>query len=450
MSGINAPLTRPAGLSAGEAVPVSHRERLTTLDTLRGVALLGILLMNIVGFAFYHGAYDNPTSAGGATGLNLGLWFFLHVVAEGKMRCLFSLVFGASVVLLTSRLDARPDGADLYYRRTLWLLLFGIAHSFLLWQGEILYPYALSGLVLYPFRRMSVRGLVAVASALILYCGVFYSVQAKQTKDKIVAGQAAVAKAESGGTLTEDEVDARKAWEDLRHERNPDAEALEKDAAEWRGNPLQVIEARAGVVLLWCSIPYYHAWNMDVLSMMLMGMALMKSGILAGHRSTRFYGLLALAGYGVGLPLHAYSGWVVIRSGFDPVVQGYSGAVYDLGRLSVACGHLGVVYFLAGAGWFEGLRIRLSAVGQMALTNYVTHSVVCAFLFTGYGLGWYGRLERYQTYYVVLGLWVFQLIVSPLWLRRYRFGPLEWAWRSLTYWKRQPMRWEGADSGRVV
>ncbi len=431
---------RADGGWGGEAVPVSHGERLTTLDTLRGVALLGILLMNIVGFAFYHGAYDNPTSAGGSTGLNLWVWYVLHVVAEGKMRCLFSLVFGASVILLTSRLDSRLDGADIYYRRTLWLLLFGIAHSFLLWQGEILYPYALSGLVLYPFRRMSVRGLVAMSSALILYCGVFYTVQAKQTKDKIVAGQAAVAKADSGGTLDEEEEEARKAWEDLRHERNPDAEALEKDAAEWRGNPLQVIKARADVVIMWSSIPYYHAWNMDVLSMMLMGMALMKSGILAGRRPPRFYALLALGGYGLGLPLHAYNGWVVLQAGFDPVVQGFSGAVYDIGRLAVACGHLGVVYFLAGAGWFPGLRNRLGAVGQMALTNYVTHSVVCALVFTGYGLGLYGRLERYQTYYVVLALWVFQLIVSPLWLRRFRFGPLEWAWRSLTYWKRQPMR----------
>ena len=418
---------------AEAARPIGATERLTPLDTLRGFALLGILLMNIVGFAFYHEAYDNPTAAGGSTGINLWLWFFLHVVAEGKMRCLFSLVFGASVILLTSRMEGRPDAADIYYRRTLWLLLFGIVHSFLLWQGEILYPYAICSFALYPFRRLKPRGLIVLAAVLVVYCGTFYSIQAWTTQGKIESGRAAVAKAERGGKLTVDEQEARLEWEKLVKGRNPGPEALEKDAAEWRGNPLQVIQARGAVVLLWTSVPWYHAWNMDILSMMLLGMAMMKLGVLGGGKSVSFHAALATAGYGIGLPLHTLNGWAIIQSNFNPVTQGYAGAVYDLGRFTVACGHVGLVLLLCQVEAFRWLTDRLAAVGQMALTNYLTHSVVCALVFTGYGAGLYGRLERYQAYYVVLALWLFQLIVSPMWLRRFRFGPAERCWRSLTY-----------------
>ena len=433
--------TDPAAPAAPpDATPVARGERITALDAVRGFALLGILLLNIVGFALYHEAYDNPTSAGGATGINLWFWYVLHVIAEGKMRCLFSLVFGASAVLLMARLEGRPEAADIYYRRTLWLLVFGIAHAFLLWQGEILYPYALCGFALYPFRRMRPRGLVLIAGALIAYCSIFYFVMGHQAAEKMAAGQAAVAKAGHGETLTEEENDARQEWEKMIRSRNPDAETLAKDAAEWRGNPWRVIKARAEVVMMWSSIPYYHAWNMDVLSMMLIGMALMKTGVLGGARSSRFYAVLAATGYLVGLPLHAANGWAIIRADFQPDVQGYASSVYDLGRLAVACGHLGLLLWLCKRGLLRGMTDRLGAVGQMALTNYITHSVVCAFLFTGYGLGLYGRLERYQLYYVVAGLWAFQLIVSPIWLRHFRFGPLEWGWRSLTYWQRQPMR----------
>src|SRR6266849_3822513 len=155
--------------------PVTRAERITSLDTLRGFALLGILLMNIVAMGLYDSAYDNPTVAGGSTGANLWIWAILHVVAEGKMRCIFSLVFGAGIVLLTSRLESTGrSSADIFYRRTLWLLLFGVAHAYLLWGGEILYPYALCALALYPFRKMSARGLLIVGGIVLAITSATY------------------------------------------------------------------------------------------------------------------------------------------------------------------------------------------------------------------------------------------------------------------------------------
>lgn len=144
------------------------------------------------------------------------------------------------------------------------------------------------------------------------------------------------------------------------------------------------------------------------------------------------------------LPLNSYTAWVIVRSHFDPVIHLFVNSTYDLGRLSVALGHVGLVMLLAKAGWLRWLMSGLGAIGQMALSNYVFQSVVTAFLFTGYGFALYGRLQRYQLYYVVAAIWVFQFIASPIWRRSFRFGPLEWGWRSLTYWQRQPMRLRGA------
>jgi hypothetical protein len=149
--------------------PVEQAERITALDTLRGFALLGIFLMNIVFMGLFAAAYDDPVAAGGSTGANLWVWAVLHVLAEGKMRCLFSMVFGAGVILLTSRLERKggtsaDTSADIYYRRTLWLLVFGIADAYLLWAGDILYPYALCALALYPFRKMAAKKLLIIGA----------------------------------------------------------------------------------------------------------------------------------------------------------------------------------------------------------------------------------------------------------------------------------------------
>ncbi|MFN0066449.1 MAG: DUF418 domain-containing protein [Limisphaerales bacterium] len=422
------------------AAPAPAAERLTALDALRGFALLGILLMNIVGFGLHPGAYDNPTAAGGATGASLWSWFSLHVLAEGQMRCLFSLVFGASVILFLARLEGRPDAADLYYRRTLWLLAFGIAHSYLLWQGEILYPYAVCGLVLYPFRRLSARGLAGCALLAMLVTGGWNFANGWQTRAKMEAGQAALAKEAQQQPLTREEEDARDEWRELLEERNPTPEALAETAAQWRGHPGRVIAARAELLAEWHGVPMYHYWMLDILSMMLLGMALMKLDVLTGRRPPGFYLALMAAGYSIGIPVNTFTGVTVMRAGFDPVVQGYSYALYDVGRLAMACGHMGLVLLLCRRGWLGWLTRRLGAVGQTAFSNYVLQSVVCAFLFTGYGLGLHSRLQRFELYYVVAALWIVHLALSPVWLRHFRYGPLEWAWRSLTYWQRQPMR----------
>jgi uncharacterized protein len=438
-------MDRPEPASVATALPetagpVPQRERIASLDALRGFALLGILLMNIVAMAMHGAAYDDPTVAGGATGANLGVWAILHVLAEGKMRCLFSIIFGASLILLTTRLESRGDSADIFYRRALWLMLFGVAHAYLLWLGDILYLYALCALALYPFRNVGARKLLITGAALAVlgaggYVGLGFKI--RQTIREGLAAEEAAAK---GSKLSLEQEDARQSYQQWRKRNRPTAEELRRDAEAWRGSFVKVVGARAEAVGGFHNQPYYSPFHWDAWSMMLIGMGLMKLGVLTGERSTKFYALLALAGYGIGVPVNGYSAWRIIATNFDPVTHTFLNSTYDLGRFSVALGHAGVLLLVIRAGGLKWLTGSLRAVGQMAFSNYILHSLITAFLFTGYGFKLYGTLERHQIYYVVAAIWVFQMIASPLWLRAFRFGPLEWGWRSLTYWQRQPMR----------
>lgn len=427
------------------AGPVQRSERISSLDVLRGFALLGILLMNIVGFALYFSAYDDPTVAGGATGANLGVWVVMHILAEGKMRCLFSMVFGASMILLTARMEERGAAAasgDVYYRRTLWLMLFGIVHAYLLWLGDILYPYALCGLALFPFRRMRPRNLLIIGGALVLLQAsgtIFYGFKLQQTIEK--ARQAEQAQ-KQGKKPTDEQTAAKKEWDETRDRLKPTPEILKKDAEGWRGNFFQVVKTRAKLVSHWHQAAYYSPNYWDMWSMMFIGMGLMKFGVFNAARSYRFYARLAIIGYAIGISVNSLTAWQTIRSNFDLTTRIFSYSTYDLGRLSVAMAHLGVIMIVCKAGALRWLRSSLGAIGQMAFSNYIFQSVVCSTIFCGYGFGLYGKLQRYQLYYVVAGIWVLQMIASPMWIRRYRMGPLEWCWRSLTYWQRQPMRIE--------
>jgi uncharacterized protein len=398
--------------------------------------------MNIVGFGLYR-AYDDPTNAGGAAGVNLWVWIVMHVLAEGKMRCLFSMVFGAGVILLTSRGEERGGqgaSADVYYRRNLWLLLFGVLHAYLLWQGEILYPYALCALALYPFRLLQPRWLLGIGVAMMVVMAGMTIYKGRETGQIIETGKAAVAAEKGGARLTDEQKEAKEKWETLSKSAKPSAAEVEKANKRWRGSLWDVLKVRAEAVYHWHALPYFHYSNLDLFSMMFIGMGLFKLGVFSGKRSVGFYAAMALAGYAIGISFNAYTAFVRVKSSFDLVVNAYSGITYDIGRLSIALAHVAAMMLLYKAGKLTWLLNRLAAVGQMALTNYLTHSVVCSTIFCGYGFAMYGRLERYQLYYVVAGIWIFQMIVSPIWLRHFHFGPAEWAWRSLTYWKKQPMR----------
>ena len=423
--------------------PVATQDRLFTLDVLRGAALLGILLMNIVNFGLPSAAYQNPDLWGGNDAPNLAAFAIHWIFFQGKMRGLFSVMFGAGMVIFMERAAARDNSvraADLYCRRMLWLMAFGIVHSWLIWSGDILYSYALCGLLLFPLRNLSPKALFVTGGAALLAWQVFVSANGFLLLSTRNAAVAARAEEAAGHTLTKEQQEARKAWDETYNGFWPSKEKIEEEINDYRGGYIKASRQRIKAVRPLVDMPAYLPLYGDVWGMMLIGMGLYKLGVLQGTRSRPFYLRMALIGYGIGVPLNAFTTYAMISSHYEIITIYMANMPHQLGRASVALGHAAVLLLLAREIRWRWLTNPLAAVGQTALSNYIATSIICALIFFTPGLGLIGQLQRYQLYFVVAGVWIFNLAWSPWWLRSYFFGPLEWCWRSLTYWRPQPMR----------
>lgn len=421
--------------------PVHPYERIQALDIMRGVVLCGILLMNINGFGLA-GAYQDPTVSGGAAGLNLYTWITTNLLFEGTMRGLFSLLFGVGMFILIDRLEKKGAGlksADIYFRRLLYLLVFGLIHGYLLlWTGEILYDYALMGFLVFSFRHLPPKKLIIIA-LILMSIGSFWSYRSHLNNIQLVENVALAETLESQDKVLSAELkEAKIKWEGMQEKRSPAYIADYNENMNKGYIHLVGFLAKENMKtdLVW---PYrYDLW--DILSMMLIGIALFKWNVLSAGKSFKFYFLLMFTGYGIGLAVNSYEVNMILDSQFDFVATSKSSITYDLGRLGICMGHIGLILLLCKSNLFQDLKRRMAAVGKMALTNYVMHSIICMFIFTGVGFGMFGKLQRFELLYVVFGIWIFQLMVSPIWLKYFHFGPLEWLWRNLSYQKIHPIR----------
>jgi uncharacterized protein len=427
--------------------PVAANERVTAVDVLRGFALLGILTMNIVAFAWPEAAYDNPTRGGGFSGLDRVVWVFNHLFFEMKMMTLFSMLFGAGLVLMDERSERR--GASLravYYRRCLWLLVIGLIHSYLIWWGDILVLYAECGLIIYLFRHWRPQTLISV--------GVLFLCVPVPILIGVAAGfdflENTAKKAEAAENAQQQPTRFQ-AWiyhdvwkSKILPEIDPNAlkkkENFEKSIKIHRGGYAGIVKERAKELFVVQTVGFILGGFWLAGGRMLIGMGLMKLDVFSGRRSRRFYLWLMLLGYGIGLPIVAYDAYELIRTNFGFSFRLHGGVFLNFfGSVLVALGHVGALVLIYQAGLLTWLTSRLAAVGRMALTNYLTHSIVCTTLFYGYGFGAFGHVNRTGMAGIVLVIWIVQLLVSPIWLERFRFGPAEWLWRSLTYWRLQPI-----------
>jgi uncharacterized protein len=285
-----------------------------------------------------------------------------------------------------------------------------------------------------------------IAGLLVLVGGMgsdaYQAIDGNRTRDAGLAAQALVS---SGKKLTTDQQDALKKWNDTVDRRKKEHD---DDLKAMRGSYLEQLKMRAGVVPKLEADFYYMFGFTDVLGMMLIGMALYRTGFLTGALSSRVYGWAIATGYLLSIPLNGFEAWGVIRDNFQPESNWWM--LYQLGRIPGAIANVALVVLVAKSGVASWLMRRIAAVGQTALSNYLFTSISCSLLFNGFGLGYYGRLEYYQLYAIVLCVWALNLILSSLWLRHFQFGPMEWVWRSLTYWKRQPMRRKLAEPEAVA
>jgi uncharacterized protein len=421
--------------------PVALAERIVMLDVVRGLAVLGILVMNVVEFGQPIRAYENPAGGGGSTGLDLWVWYVQMALFDGKMRALFSMLFGAGLLLLATRVSARGgEAADLLLRRCLWLVPFGIAHRFgLQWTGDILYMYGLLGLIAVALRNLRARSQIlagCLCLAMFIPIELWHHHQSATVRDQAARASAMAA---AGETVPQDLKDAQARWE--RRLTPPKPEAVKPEIEAMRGSYATVFAYRWEYHHSFQSAYLYYYFVWDVLGMMLLGMGLLQLGFFAGRWSTTAYAMVIAVGLAVAAASFLWARvWAAADfSNGEIELRTLKAAAYPFARGLVGLAWAAVFILLVRANRAAWVTGPLAAVGRMAFSNYVLQTVCCTLLFFGYGLGKYAEFSRSQLMLVWVGVSAVQVVFSLVWLRLFRFGPLEWAWRCLTYWRWQPL-----------
>jgi uncharacterized protein len=398
---------------------MKDNNRIESLDVIRGFAVLGILLMNIQSFSMVGQAYLNPTAYGDLTGLNKWIWILSHIFADSKFMSLFSMLFGASILLITESAERKTGAsAGLHYRRNFGLLIIGLIHAYGMWYGDILTPYAICAMLLYPLRRMSVRKLLvtgviifSISSFIELFFGFSMPYWPRENVTELLS-----------------------SW-------MPTQASIDRTTSAYIGDFGAQMARRIKETAMMHTTVFLTIYFWRINGLMLLGMALYKSGFLTGDFSMASYrkiGLVTgLTGFGLviyGLIQNCSAAWTVEYSMFIGSQFNYWGSLF------IAIFYVCVVLVTIKADALKSLRYRLGNVGRMALTNYLGQTIIATFIFYGFGLGLYGQIDRTGQLLIVLGVWAFQLIFSPIWLRHFHYGPIEWLWRSFSQMKWQVMK----------
>lgn len=400
------------------------------MDMARGFAVMGILLMNVIAFAMPEAAYFNPDAWGGTGLADRVSWAAAFILIDGKMRGLFSLLFGASMLLLMERTEmAGGDGRTRHIVRCFWLALIGFAHYLLLWWGDILTLYALMGLIALPFSGKQPLALVklaflAFALHFLILIGLMLGIHH-------VIDAAASAGADQG-TIA-------RAARTLEQIGQPGTGAIARELTLYRGDWGSMVAYKAEGYIGW-GLAGLQYMGLEVLGFMLLGMAMLKGGFLSAAWPHEQYRATARHCFMIGIPpMMALAAWAW-ASGFDAVTT--FGAVFAWSfpfRIPLTVG-VAALIFMVISGQKPGLLLtRVEAAGRMSLSNYLGTSIVMTAIFYGWGLGFFGSLSRAACYAVVPLVWALILLWSRSWIARFRHGPAEWIWRSLTMMKPQPI-----------
>jgi uncharacterized protein len=375
--------------------------RFQSLDALRGFAVMGILLMNIIAFSMPELAYINPRYYGGTGTADVAVWGIMSVLVDSKMRGLFSILFGASMLLVYERAQASEgNGAQVHTRRMMWLFVFGYLHFILIWFGDILTLYAACGmagmfLLLKDEAQLRRWAIILLSIGFAVMATMMLAVLALQYGANIALHQ-------SGWlTIVGDKL--------VNHWFEPIAQIF--------------------------------MTGPETLGLMALGMLLYRNGFLTGEWERARYVTIMRRCYLIGLPpLFFLAGWGWM-TGFDAVtVIGTMMAWSMPFRIAVTLGHAALAMVIITDFGNNAFIARVAAAGRMAFSNYIGTSLLLTTIFYGYGFGWFGEVSRAQAYLVVPFVWAVMLLWSKPWLDRYRYGPLEWLWRSAARGQWQAMR----------
>ncbi|MFH1417759.1 MAG: DUF418 domain-containing protein [Planctomycetota bacterium] len=437
------PLAHPVELAAyaarpsQPATPVQQQDRIATLDILRGVAVLGILLVNILTFAFTLGEFEDSNWS------ELPVWdaaarLFIAFFGEFKFITIFSMLFGMGLALQYERAQQRGSPfAAMYARRLVVLLVIGLAHGFLLWFGDILSLYAMLGFIALLFRKARPRTLLILAIICFLMpCVILGGCAAAFPDDNSFLQSpdwsAMAEKEETSAEEWEGEAAASRVAEFYRF-------MADEERVYQRGTYREQLLHRSvifGSILIFAN-PMIIGWR--CIALFFLGMYMMRRNFFAVSRGNwRTCRLMVILGLLIGIPLQI-AGIAVGELGPD-TVWGYLAhfAATYVGSMGMSLAYVGIITLLCLRPHRREMLSPLAAVGRMALTNYLSHTVVCCLLFYSFGLGAYGQIDYVTAVLVVFAIYGLQLLFCPVWLRHFQFGPAEWLWRSLTYWRLQP------------
>lgn len=400
--------------------PLEGHARQQSIDLLRGIAVFGILLVNMESWALPGILRANPYALDYFSPSDLIVWYFIRGFAEYKFVGLFSLLFGAAIAMQVQR--SREKGIHpeaFYYRRMLWLGFFGALHAILFWTGEILFTYAAWGLVALSIAKADER---SQKRCMLIFFGVLVSgLVAISIGSRFFIPENILQKAMSDWTLS-----THALKEKIDFARLDLHEQWLERAKRFVFTPVMLL---------------FSTFSWKVGAMMVLGILLYKKGILSAERGADFYGRIAGLGLGAGaavvfpgLCYGHHTAWAFQEN------AGVRDLWLQISSLPLILAYMALVMLVYKKKVLQGLQKRLQAVGRMSLTNYLLQTLIGTFIFYGYGLGLYNEIDRVGQLAITVAIWLVQLYFSDLWLRCFRFGPFEWLWRSLTYGQWQPMK----------
>ena len=402
--------TGPQELITEPAGPISPGARIQSIDILRGFALFGILLVNMMSFAypgFLYPALQSPN----LSAVDRAVEWAIRVFTQASFYTIFSFLFGLGFALQMRRLQER-GGLHTYIRRLLILLVFGVLHSIFIWTGDILHTYALVGFLLIPFRNTRGRwlllwGIMGILAATYLFWSALNIADRLELPRET---RAEVIRTYSEGTYLE--ITETRLTESINRFFNtlyglPRFLALFM-LGLWVGRR-RIIE-RAG--------QHLH---------------LLRWGVVLGL-------IVGFAGKGP-------YGYDLLTGAFErDTARLFRSLAYNVSGPAMGVAYVGIMLLILQSQIWQDILAPLAAVGRMALTNYLLQSIICTTLFYGYGLGLYGQVGTLWTTVLTLVIFGLQIPASVLWLRHYRFGPMEWLWRTLTYGRAERQKRHPASS----
>lgn len=427
---------------------VRAADRIASLDILRGIAIVAILFMNIPGMGSYEYAIDDLRLPSWST-IDAQTRMITATWLTGTQRGLLQLLFGVGIMIMARRaLDGTGpvEVADLHFRRNLWLIAFGLFNVFgLMWSGDILFYYGIAATFLFPFRRLSPRAQMAFA-ALFMAGLLFLHWQGyEKSRTMFAEGPAIVAQVAENPTAASKQDRER-------------AEAYQSAVTVLRKGPMADPETASAATEAYADhhagfTPYYLAqvddwvkgleelfWPsmLECAATMLLGMALYQLGFMQGRSPVSMYWLVLLAGYGIGFALRGSN--VIEYLQFEPEAR-WQMAVRSIGRLAVTLGHVALVHLLLQGRLGRLLLRPFVAAGQMPLTVYLFTSLLMMWVvFAPWGFALWGKLSYAELMVLALMVCVAEVAAANMWLTRFANGPMEWVWKSLSYWRRQPFR----------